>query len=186
MHATLSPFISRTGTGALVSPPAAPGGYRRLVADLAADVATVTPAAVLALPPALPALRAAVVDVLWILPEGPGPMPGALARLAACLEDAAAGLLINPRQLSAALAGVVNATIDTPPSRSIAVNYAVKHLIGVIAATSGRLLGEGKRLALLPAAPLPSAPTARRHVDYAVVAAGACATAALLALDFFH
>lgn len=142
--ATLEAPTLRVVTFPAAAPARGPAGYREIVAGLAADVADVPSAALAALTPALPALRAALVDARWLVGEDQEALFEALAALGRTLDLITDGVTVPPARLGGDMASVVRTIHAIPASRSIAVNYALRHLVGVIAAASGKLLAAGR------------------------------------------
>jgi hypothetical protein len=147
--ATLSPPTLRIVTfpAASVAKPAP--GYREIVAGLAAEVAALPATAVIGLHPALPALpalRAALTDARWLVGKQPAELACALAALATTLDLLTDGVLLPPERLGGDFCAVLAAIQAAPPTKSLALGYSLKHLVGVIGAVSGKLLAAGRAL----------------------------------------
>lgn len=134
--------------------PRAVTSYRDVVAGLAANVAELPASSLAALPTALPALRAALVDARWLVGAEPTSLAAALAELGRILDLLSDGALPPPSRLGQALGAVVSEIQAAPASRSLALSYALRHLVGVIGATCGQLLGAARLAAVAPPAPV--------------------------------
>ena len=189
----------RRGTATLVAPSlrittfraeAPAPGYREIVAGLTAQVAQL-PGTAVAVPTALPALRTALTDARWLVADQPEALGAALAALGATLDLLTDGAHVAPSQLGDELGLVVAAIGAAPPTRSLALGYALRHLVGVIGATCGQLLAQSRVPAPVPAPAEVVALSAeeladRRFADFLITATvgfGVAITGGMLALE---